>query len=94
MLLPQQNQPLPRFDRHLLSDVNVEIRTGVRVHGLCPLKDDDLPFPPLPLNKPRFGALRKVEILPQPVQTMQPVMQINRNHPHRFHRVVANPQQR
>ena len=93
MLLPQQDQPLPGFDGDLLCDVDVEIRTGVRVHGLGALEDDNLPLPALSLNEPRFGALGKVEIFPQPVQTVQPIMQINRNHPHRFHWVIANPQQ-
>ena len=67
MLLPQQDQPLPGFDGDLLGDVDVEIRTGVRVHGLGTLEDDNLPLPTLPLNEPRFGALGKVEIFPQPV---------------------------
>ena len=66
MLLAQQYQPLSRFDGHLLCDVNVEVRTGMRMHRLSSLEYDDLANPALPLQQTGFVALWEMKEFAQP----------------------------
>ena len=94
MFFAQQNQPFSRLDYYLFCDVDVKVRTRMRVHGFSTFKNNDLASSPFLFDQPRFCWLWEVEIFREPSQAVEPVVHIDGYHSHWFHRIIANAQKR